>query len=290
MSFPIIKGLNRSLISSDILTFYNKSTKATNDEYNKIRECIIANVLSFVDFPIEDRYIEQWSYIYILTMNLLEEIGGTSDFVITQTAGRKHNNDFELQCPNNNKFLLELKSNSIPQIASIYCNNPIVIGLDYSGYFFDNYLSKIIGKSVPMINRDEYLRDLNKTKPSLTDNEYFFQYLKENAGKNPLVKESIKTFLEANYMKFNLEALTEYFDKNLTKKIFILYNCSKKEYSILDGLTRDDVHLLRIDPIILNGNTVIIYSNTTRFKFLLRWKNHNGCQGPAWQVSYDYLI
>ena len=128
MLFPIIKGLERELVSNDILTFYNKSTRAENDEYNKIRECIIANVRDIPNFPIDDIYIEEWSYIYTLTINLLEEISESSDFSIRQKAGRKNNNDFELLC-NNNKILLEFKSNNIPQIASIYCNNYILFDL-----------------------------------------------------------------------------------------------------------------------------------------------------------------
>jgi hypothetical protein len=54
-------------------------------------------------------------------------------------------------------------------------------------------------------------------------------------------------------------------------------------------MNRIDVELLKIEPNIFNDNTVIIYSKTIKFKFLLRWKNHKGCLGPAWQVSYQYL-
>jgi hypothetical protein len=96
MLFPIIKGLDRQLISSDILTFYNKSARSSNDDYNKVRECIISNVCDIPNFPIDDNYIDEWSYIFMLTINLLEEITGTTNFSIIQKAGRKNNNDFEL--------------------------------------------------------------------------------------------------------------------------------------------------------------------------------------------------
>ena len=288
MLFPFIKGLNRELVSSDILTFYNKSARSSNDEYNKIRECIISNVRDIPNFPIDDYYIEEWSYIFTLTINLLEEISGTTDFSIIQRAGRKNNNDFELKA-NQNTYLLEFKSNNIPQIVSIYCNNKIVNGLDYPGYFYDNYLPKILNNKIPLISRHDYLKDINKTKPNLTENEYFFDYLKENNQNSVLINESIKLFLEQNYMKFNLELLTEYLDNNLTNKIVILYNCDKTEYSIVKRMNRIDVELLKIEPNIFNNNTVIIYSKTIKFKFLLRWKNHKGCLGPAWQVSYQYL-
>lgn len=288
MSFPIIKGLDRELTSEDILTFYKKSTKTTNDEFNKIRECIISNVCSFPEFPIDDDYIEQWSYIYILTHNLLEDIAGTSDFEITQKAGRKFNNDFELLA-NGRQYLLEFKSNNIPQVASIYTNNKMVKDLDYAGYFYENYLGGIVGDCVDMIGRDDYLRDINKTKPEQTEHPDFFKFLKENAGKHVAINESIKTFLEANYMKFDLRVLSDYFLQNLTKKIFILYDCSKLEYTVLDTIQPDDVKLLRIDSTILNGNTVIMYSCSYKFKFLLRWKNHKGCLGPAWQISMEPL-
>jgi hypothetical protein len=288
MSFPIIKGLDRELVSSDILTFYNKSARSSNDEYNKIRECIISYVRDIPTFPITDNFIEEWAYIFTLTINLLEEISGTTNFSIIQKAGRKNNNDFEL-LGNNNKYLLEFKSNNIPQIVSIYCNNKIVNDLDYPGYFYDNYLPNILNNKIPMISRDDYLKDITKTKPNLTENEYFFEYLKEHVGDSVLIKESIKLFLKTNFMKFNLETLTEYLDKNLTNKIIILYNCDKTEYSIVKRMNRTDVELLKIDSNIFNDNTVIIYSKTIKFKFLLRWKNHKGCLGPAWQVSYEYL-
>jgi len=288
MLFPIIKGLERRLVSSDILTFYNKSNRAENDQYNKIRECIFTNVCNIPYFLIDDNYIEEWSYIYTLTINLLEEISGSSDFSIIQKAGRKNNNDFEL-LSNEKKYLLEFKSNNIPQIASIYCNNNIVSELDYPGYFYDNYLSRLVNNNIPMISRNDYLKDVYKTKPSLTENEYFFAYLKENSKNVFLINESINLFLQENYMKFNLQKLTEYLITNLTNKIIILYHCDNTEYSIVKRLNRVDVELLKIDSNILNNNTVIIYSETIKFKFLLRWKNHKGCLGPAWQISYQYL-
>jgi hypothetical protein len=295
MSFPFIKGTHIRLQSSDILTFSNISIKAKNDEYNKIRECIIANIADIPDFPIEDTYIEQWSIIYILTMNLLEEICGTTNFSIIQKAGRKNNNDFELISNNdtnlktNMTYLLEFKSNNIPQIVSIYCNNKIVSNLDYASYFYDNYLIHILRDKIPIISREEYLRDIYKTKPSLTENENFFQYLKDNIGSLPIINESITLFLEKNVMKFNLDIISNYLDHNLTNKIIILWDCNKMEYSILKKINSNDVKLLKIEPNIFNNNTVIIYSETIKFKFLLRWKNHKGCLGPAWQVSYQYL-
>ena len=295
MLFPFIKGTHIRLQSSDILTFSNISIKAKNDEYNKIRECIIANIADIPDFPIEDIYIEQWSIIYILTMNLLEEICGTTNFSIIQKAGRKNNNDFELISNNdtnlktNMTYLLEFKSNHIPQIVSIYCNNKIVSNLDYPGYFYDNYLIHILRDKIPIISRDEYIRDIYKTKPSLTENEYFFQYLKDNIGNLSIINESITLFLEKNYMKFNLDIISNYLDNNLTNKIIVMWNCNKMEYSLLKKISSNDVKLLKIEPNIFNNNTVIIYSKTIKFKFLLRWKNHKGCLGPAWQVSYEYL-
>ena len=284
MEFPIIKGLNRSLKSEDILTFYNKSSKQQNDEFNKIRECIIANVRVIPNFSIDEEYIEKWSYVYLITFQLLEDLSNSDNFEIVQKAGRKYNNDFELTA-NGSTYLIEFKTNSIPQIASIYCNNSLFCNLDYPRYFYDNYLKDIVGNNVQMIQVEAYMKDINKTKPELTDNPDFFRYLKELAGNHPAINLSIKSFLEANSMKLNLEEISHYLEENLTKKTFVLYNSNHQEYTVLDQMFPKDVKLLKIEPTILNSNTIIVYSETYEFKFLLRWKNHKGCLGPAWQIS-----
>ena len=289
MEFPIIKGLNRTLQSEDILTFYQKSKKQTNDEFNKIRECIIANVRIIPDLPIDDEYIENWSYIYLITFQLLEDISNSDDFEIAQKAGRKYNNDFELRA-NGNIYFIEFKTNSIPQVVSVYCNNSVFSSLDYPRYFYENFLKEIVGNNVQMIRLDAYLKDITKTKPELTDNPEFFRYLKENVGNHPAINQSIKEFLEENHMKFNLEEISDYLEHNLTKKTFILYDSNKQEYKRLEQIHPKDVKLLKIDSTIFNSNTINAYSETYIFKFLLRWKNHKGCLGPAWQISISGWI
>ncbi len=76
----------------------------------------------------------------------------------------------------------------------------------------------------------------------------------------------------------------------LTKKTFVLYDSKHQEYTVLDQMYPKDVKLLKIEYTILNSNTIIVYSETYQFKFLLRWKNHKGCLGPAWQISINGWI
>ena len=61
-----------------------------------------------------------------------------------------------------------------------------------------------------MIQEDAYMKDINKTKQELTDNPDFFRYLKEHVGNHPAINLSIKSFLDANYMKLNLEEISHY--------------------------------------------------------------------------------
>ena len=241
------------------------------------------------DLPIDDEYIENWSYIYLITFQLLEDISNSDDFEIAQKAGRKYNNDFELRA-NGNIYFIEFKTNSIPQVVSVYCNNSVFSSLDYPRYFYENFLKEIVGNNVQMIRLDAYLKDITKTKPELTDNPEFFRYLKENVGNHPAINQSIKEFLEENHMKFNLEEISDYLEHNLTKKTFILYDSNKQEYKRLEQIHPKDVKLLKIDSTIFNSNTINAYSETYIFKFLLRWKNHKGCLGPAWQISISGWI
>lgn len=284
MDFPKIKGLDRYLRSDDIVAFYKKSEKAKNDEYNKIRECIIGNIRNIPNFPIVDEYLEQWEEIYLITIDLLESICNSNDFIIEQKGGRTNNYDFKLVA-GSNTFLIELKTNNIPQIASIYCNNPIVNELDYPNYFYDNYLDKLI-VGVPMIGKEDYIKNLYKTKPEDTDFPEFFGYLKLNCN-DALVKKSIKDFLENNRYKLNLSKITDYLIKNHLHKKIIIYNTTLRVYDELDDFDDDNLQCISISDKIMNDNTIIIKTKTFNFKFLLRWKNHKGCLGPAWQVSYE---
>jgi hypothetical protein len=72
-------------------TFFNKSSKQQNDEFNKIRECIIVNVRLIHNLPFDEKYIENWSYIFMITVQLLEDLSNSDNFSIVQKAGRKYN-------------------------------------------------------------------------------------------------------------------------------------------------------------------------------------------------------
>jgi hypothetical protein len=293
--FPYIQCLGRHIEQNDIDVFYNKSKKSENDLFNKIRESIIVNYQDIPRWPIHSENKEKWSDIYTNIGIVIDELLDNNEYKkieIIHKAGRGNNHDFLLiaDLVNGKRIerIIEFKCNSIPQISSIYCSNQLFSAMSYIDYFYDNWLTKIVGKSHILPERSIYIKDITKTKPEQTKSVDFFRWLKENPN-NKLVNESIRQFLVSYKDKLDLASLSNYFLDTQKEKTFIVWNTTTREFTIKPGFTNDDLTLLRVDNTILNNNTLVVYSKNFRFKFLLRWKNHKGCLGPAWQISVDKI-
>ena len=66
-------------------------------------------------------------------------------------------------------------------------------------------------------------------------------------------------------------------------KIFLL--CKNGEFN--SEFINDFIIMKNNNFIIRNGNTLVFNCTHPKYqlKWLLRWKNHHGCAGPAWQIK-----
>ena len=219
-----------------------------------------------------------------------------------------------------NTYKIEFKFNStccedIPQFVSPYKPSEF-LSVNYEGYFYDNYLDKIFTEAnkylsnlsninslkIPELpSKPDYIKTINKPKVN------FMKQIKQLYDKNPeynkyckeLSKESIQKFLninnengENNNINNNkslllIDKLNKYFINTQSEKIYMIYKDGKfnKDIIPLDNITIksykvNEKYKNRFDCITVSGDEIQI---------LLRWKNGNGIQFPAFQISYKSI-
>jgi hypothetical protein len=223
-----------------------------------------------------------------------------------------------------NTYKVEFKYNStccedIPQFVSPYKPSEF-LSVNYECYFYDNYLDKIFTeankylsnlsniksntksfKSLELPSKPDYIKTINKPKVN------FMKQIKQLYDKNPeynkyckeLSKESIQNFMNIdnengenkdinnNKSLLLIDKLNKYFINTQSEKIYMIYKDGKfnKDIIPLDNITIksykvNEKYKNRFDCISVSGDEIQI---------LLRWKNGNGIQFPAFQISYKSI-
>ncbi len=282
---------------NDIELFYNINKKNQNDKSNKQREYII---LAIVNKQIPNKWLknEKWNKlnnnIWKFIKNLYNDYDKTDIFKVYK-GSRCNNFDFQLYDSNTNiSYNIEFKYNidkiiKSPEFLSLSSKDILINNLDYSEYFYDNYVSKIaklynIENLIPPKNT--YLKNIFSVK---YDIHPFFNYLYKNENlfkkeKNIITKESISNYLKTikNIFSFNFNILNEKLKKQENK----IYMCYKNDNIYFDKIDKDE--LIITDFIGIKNNNVIILQTklkTTQLHLLLRWKNHNSVLFCAYQIS-----
>jgi hypothetical protein len=206
-------------------------------------------------------------------------------FQVTRKGGRKNNHDFTIDFYNNSKLvdsqLVEFKFGKsmkyMPQFLSMYSNFNMFEN-NYAVFYYENYLDQYlsyVGIEKPPLT--EYLENVYKTDYA----HPFFATLKEREVehkkvKSEIVNDSITAYLNTNATQIILPILYEKIQTS-QKKTFLLWD--EKQFSS---------HNLSFEPLEYKGfnkNTVFVTSGLYTLKLLLRWKNHKGILGPAWQIK-----
>jgi hypothetical protein len=95
------------------------------------------------------------------------------------------------------------------------------------------------------------------------------------------VKESISVYLEKEIDKIELDSINQKLSRQ-ENKFYLL--TSKGEFKI-----EEIQNYMKVTGVkkIKNKNTIVLETkNDGELHCLLRWKNGNGCRGPAWQISF----
>lgn len=277
-----------------ILVFFQRSVRAANDSVNKMRESILTDLLE-TPFTEDPLYGDRWKKVQTAWKEALHEVAKCpyESVRITHKGGRA-NHDFlaEFQLPDQKacdqkacdqkvyrplEFKVSKSFRSIPQFLSLYVSFGLFPVL-YDQYYYDTHLDKYltwVGIEKPPY--EEWRKELYKSSSSLP----FFQTLLEKEQENKtekekVVNESIQAYLEKHASTLDPAPL---YAK--------LQSSQDKDYLLWDG-DRFQVHRLNFGPMEYMGHTknqILLKSGDTNLRLLLRWKNHKGILGPAWQIS-----
>jgi len=267
-----------------ILVFFQRSVRAANDSVNKMRESILTDLLEspFTEDPL---YGDRWRKVQTAWKEALHEVAKCPyDTVRITHKGGRANHDFLAEFQRSEEtqvrhleFKVSKSLRSIPQFLSLYVSFGLFPVL-YDQYYYDTHLDKYltwVGIEKPPY--EEWRKELYKSSSS----HPFFQTLLEKEQENKkekekVVNDSIQAYLEEHAARMDPDPL---YAK--------LQSSQDKDYLLWDG-DRFQVHRLAFGPIEYRGHTknqILLKSGEANLRLLLRWKNHKGILGPAWQIS-----
>ena len=294
--------------------FWKSCKKKDNDKTNKYRESMIEKIVNDNDFYKIYQNHKSEERISSLVQRLKREIARYTkkeykSINVEIKAGRKYNYDFLFKYLNKDEetvdeIKVEFKYGvttltKYPEIYSKYTKGASIFHKkDYIKFFYEQKLDEYINcfpdeiaeelKKHKPTNLTEYKKMINSTTYKHPFHKNIYNYDKKMNDKKSLkhkrfVNDTIKDFLKSiiendiNFEKWREEIISKQKGKH-----FLL--CK-------DGMFRTETFtkeiLITNKWKIKNGNTIVFDCEDSQYqlKCLLRWKNHIGCAGPAWQVK-----
>ena len=295
---------NKSL--SELFNF--KTTKQTNGEVNKLREC---------------RFVQEIN------------CGNSSDSIIAnlknqfnkyditikkcvQKGGCQNSHDFEIECEQNNniiKFNVELKVSStgkLAQLSDVYIkNNNSIFTNEFTSFINGWYeILKGIKKTFKLeteLKKDDIRQYICKVPKKDYQNSEFIEELKDiiksSSNKrtqlNNITKEYISNFLADNFNSHSKEAILDLYKSKLNCKDFIIIYKQTGQKLILVKNEPTDISITKVELLkagegTLNVGLKVYFKFTDKNKneetklttIRLRFKNGTGLYGVAWQLGY----
>jgi len=269
-----------------ILVFFHPSVRASNDATNKLREIILENLVSSPYFD-DTNYGTRWRQVRDSWITMIHSLTQEpyDRFQVTRRGGRRYNHDFTIEFYRDSllvdrqqvEFKFGKTMKSLPQFLSMYSHFHM-FQQTYAIFYYEHYLDKYLSYlGIEKPSLPEYLDHVYKTEYT----HPFFATLKEREVehkkvKSEIVNESIQSYLHKNATQIILPVLYEK-----------LQSSQQKTYLLWDE-TQFTSHRLTFEPLEYKGynkNTVFVSSGIYTLKLLLRWKNHKGILGPAWQIK-----
>ena len=282
---------------SDIDSFFAGNSRAANDATNKLREQILASVLTpdaTVDSFFDDaEYGTKWRQV---AAGWSEAIGWLPGDTLRPMAGRQHNYDFLHVKTGRESVKVEFKSggtglDALPQFLSLAADFDMWTAEAemYAGFYYDRFLdiyldaAKSTAEMPAKPSREAYLK---LVRGNNYDCHPFFRWLYDNEEhnkkeKSEIVDQSISSYLLLAAGELDLEKLSAKFADSQGGKVFVFANGGA--FSV-DQFDKEDLRLTGLVEV--TKNSIIVESAGGRkFKMLLRWRNHKGIMLPAWQIS-----
>jgi hypothetical protein len=294
-------------LNDNFVHFVLKNKKSENDAYSSIREKVINLFITYFEkgIPKENQCFElfqnfkQTMMTYGITGILNHKKKGgrknTFDFILDCRVKHEVKSDLKNDDQDKKEVIFEFKNNSdkvdnLPEFLQLYTTNKEIkiTKLYYHQYYYEHFLPKVLefvenkyNKKLILPTYEIYLKDINNTnKKKETFHQSLYTFYKRNPkAMNEIVKESIKQFLLLNTI-YEIEMFNEKL-KEQENKLFLLHKNGK---FYLDQI-KDHMKINKFKEIKNNNTIVFETSNQSEIHCLLRWKNGNGCIGPAWQIK-----
>jgi hypothetical protein len=289
----------------NIKWFYETCKKCDNDIVNKIREKIIEEIFNLHDdyFNYEcwgSKWIDIKEKLFNIMKQLYYKHTGNNildniTYTVKSKGGRGNNYDFEVIYSDGINAKLEFKYGSdifsYAQFLSLYWNNINLVKENYIKYWYDNYLKP-------------YLESLDIDTSNIIDFEEYNKHVYDTGYKHVLfskIREELKKrkTSTSEYNKINhvsiKEFLNSFMNKDTINKVNLQNRMNEQKSKIFLFCNGGEFNLEKISDhmdldmdkeIKITHNTIILTTTSNKkIRCLLRWKNGNGCVGPAWQIA-----
>ena len=294
-----------NILIENIKWFYETGNKCDNDIVNKIREKIIEDIFNLPEYyfnhevwgskwiNIKEKLLDMMKQLYLKQTG--KNILDTITYIIKSKGGRGNNYDFEVIYSDDIIAKLEFKYGKdifgYAQFLSLYWNNIELVKENYIKYWYDNFLKPYLQSlgidTSNIIDFDEYNKHIYDTGYK----HELFSKIREEIKKintitseyNKIHKKSISSFLNLFMNKDNINKINLQERMNDQKNKIFLF-CNKGEFNLEKISEHMDLDMDK--EIKITHNTIILTTKSNKkIKCLLRWKNGNGCVGPAWQIA-----
>ena len=284
---------NRCDISPNSIDVFFSFEKSENDSNNGLRESIISAI---INNKIPDTFFtcDKWCSLRIQIDSFIEKLKSVidlesfGDLICIPKGGRRFHYDFVFLFDKTREIKIEFKFNAAsvhdcPQFVSP--GKPTrFMDINYEEWFYDNGLKNIAEYAdLDLPDKNEYLKTIHsnqvpvmKVFKSKYDTDITFQkYCKK------IDKQTNKEFLEKCVL--DIDKLSSYLYESQKDKYFMCYFNGEFFLDCLDHslfqITECEVHAPNFIC-----KTKIGYSLEVK----LRWKNGNGIQYPAFQISRKF--
>ena len=279
--------------------------KATNDESNKIRENIIANMLNIDNDYFNDvTYGDNWKDLkgkFMTSMFTICDLPYNS-IDIKHMGGMTHNYDFRLQFLQINNIVtkeikLEFKHNNsnvkdLVQFLELFdrdCKAAFdICDVSYAEFYYDNYLDKYIACDTEIKhtkpNKEEYIKNVRDIKY----NHPFFKDLYNNKKNNMKAKkrvanESILKYIQTYVSTFRFEKIAAKIKESQTNKVFLLWDCENFHTQSIDAELLKITNVIKVDNLYFD---VFVEGLEYNIRIRLNWGNNNGIANPRWKFTF----
>ena len=301
----IMSGLTILPDISDITYFLSAGEdKSKNDELNKIRENVIANMFNLdEEYFGDEKYGKSWTDMYNKFNKTVNSLCSQpfDSIKIQHKGGMAHNHDFMFKFVHNDVVvsdqMIEFKHNNanvsdLIQFLELYdkdCKGKYsMCEVSYSEYYYDNYLDNYINCDVeitePKPEREVYLKNVCDIKYK----HPFFKNLHEKKNnmknmKKVIADESRKKYIDTYISTFKFDKLTEKIRESQKDKVFLLWDCENFHTQILD------VEKIKITSF-KNVNDLYFDLVVENFEYDIRvrlnWGNTVGLANPRWKFTF----